>query len=272
MTWPETGKAARRSVALLPLGSIEQHGPHLAVSTDSAIVTSLAEAVERRLPDRVVLCPTLPYGSSDHHLDFPGTMSLGGPAYARVIEDLVRSLVRAGFRKVVLLNGHGGNTAPASVALAALSSAFDEEPAPTLALVTYWEACGRLFEGAGPMVTPALSHACEYETSLVLHVFPRGARKGLFSNAARSRRNPRITWEGSGPIRGVHLFAKTARISASGNTGRPDLASEAKGRHLFGGATAALAAFVRDFAGWAPMRDLRPGGARNRPVENRTGR
>jgi creatinine amidohydrolase len=256
MTSREIGRAAPRSVALLPLGSVEQHGPHLPVSTDAAVITALAEAVEGELGDKVVLCPTVPYGYSEHHLDFPGTMSVGIPAYSGLVEDLVRSLVRGGFRRILLLNGHGGNTGPASSALAVLSAGLDDGPGPTIALVSYWEACGRLFEGAPPMATRAMSHACEYETSLVLHLHPEWVRRRLLRQAARSRRNPIINWEGSGPFPGVRIYRKTTHISASGNTGRPDLASPAKGRHLFTGAVRALSAFIGDFHSWRPMRRL----------------
>ncbi|MCL5744830.1 MAG: creatininase family protein, partial [Acidobacteria bacterium] len=85
MSWPAVRKAAPEAVALLPLGAIEQHGPHLAVSTDAGIVSKIADAIEERLGDSVVLAPTLVFGSSHHHLSFPGTMSLRADLYTQVV-------------------------------------------------------------------------------------------------------------------------------------------------------------------------------------------
>src|SRR5437667_1411843 len=134
MNWPEVAEVAGKSVALWPLAAIEQHGPHLAVSTDAALVTSIAERVERNLSTAVVLCPTLPFGSSHHHLDFPGTMSLPADLFTSVVIEGVKSLIRSGFQRIVLLNGHGGNITPARQALSLLSYALDDELQPNIAL------------------------------------------------------------------------------------------------------------------------------------------
>jgi creatinine amidohydrolase len=122
----------KEAVILLPLGAIEQHGPHMAVSTDTDIVTYIARQAELALPEQVLLCPTLPFGSSDHHLSFGGTISIGAELYTKVIVDLVGSLLQNGFRKIVLLNGHGGNITPVKQALAVLSKDYDAHYSPTL--------------------------------------------------------------------------------------------------------------------------------------------
>src|SRR5690606_30371251 len=111
----------------------------LAVSTDSAILTALAERVEKNLPREIVLCPTLCFGSSHHHLGFAGTMSLSPETYVQVLLDVTESLLSSGFRRIVLLNGHGGNIAPANHALGILSHRHDDELQPNIALATYWE-------------------------------------------------------------------------------------------------------------------------------------
>src|SRR4051812_17830777 len=119
------GREAEKKVVILPLGAMEQHGPHLAVSTDTDIVTMVAMAAEQRLPEKVVLCPTMSFGSSHHHLSFGGTMSLSPVIYTQVIVDLVSSLLKDGFRRIVLLNGHGGNITPVKQALSVLSASYD---------------------------------------------------------------------------------------------------------------------------------------------------
>lgn len=102
MSWPHIKSVAEKSVAILPIAAIEQHGPQLTVSTDSTIVTALAERVESSLREESLLCPTLSFGSSNHHFGFPGTLSIGHETYARVLVDLAASLVESGFRHIVL--------------------------------------------------------------------------------------------------------------------------------------------------------------------------
>ncbi len=105
---------------ILPIGSTEQHGRHLPLSTDTLVPTELA----RRLGERtgVLVAPSLPYGMSLHHLGFPGSLSLRPETLSHVLEDILRSLYRHGFRRVFVLNGHGGNAASLQVALANVMS------------------------------------------------------------------------------------------------------------------------------------------------------
>src|ERR1035437_5531169 len=150
---------AKQKVILLPLGATEQHGPHLPVSTDTSIVSQVALAAEKQLPDDILLCPTLPFGSSHHHLSFGGTISISITTYTQLMIELVESLLQKGFRRIVLLNGHGGNITPVKQALAILSNKYDASLTPNIALVTYWELAGKIFSGEHPMESPALSHA-----------------------------------------------------------------------------------------------------------------
>lgn len=241
---------SREAIVLLPLGAIEQHGPHMAVGTDTDIVTHLAQVAEAALPDLVMLCPTLPFGSSHHHLSFGGTISISPDLYTSVITDLVGSLLKGGFRKIVLLNGHGGNITPVRQALALLSKDFDSLYHSNIALVTYWELAGKPFAGELPMESPALSHACEYETSMMLHLFPEKVWMDQARRAQRPEHNGYIPWEDDEPYRGVTLFKQTAFISDNGSSGEPQKATVAKGRHLIEKAAEALVKFLGAFAGW----------------------
>src|SRR2546423_2317145 len=112
-------------VVLLPLGAMEQHGPHLAVSTDSDIVSHIAIQAEKQRNADILLCPTLPFGSSHHHLSFGGTISISITTYTQLLVELVESLLQNGFRRIVLLNGHGGNITPVKQVLTILSNKYD---------------------------------------------------------------------------------------------------------------------------------------------------
>ena len=116
LTWPQAGQLAG-AVLVVPIGSTEQHGPHLPLSTDTDVAQALARGVAER-PD-VVLAPALPYGASGEHAGFAGTLSIGQAALELVVVELVRSATDT-FRRVLLLSGHGGNAAALNRAVALL--------------------------------------------------------------------------------------------------------------------------------------------------------
>src|SRR5689334_11179637 len=117
LVWPDLAGRAQRSILVVPLGSTEQHGPHLPLGTDSAIAAALAGRLAAARAD-VVVAPALPYGSAGEHAAFPGTLSIGAAALELVVVELVRSA--DAFAGVVLVSGHGGNAAPLAAAVATL--------------------------------------------------------------------------------------------------------------------------------------------------------
>ena len=174
LTWQEVGALSREMVVLVPTGSLEQHGPHLPLFTDSLIATAVAQGVERNLQEDVLLTPTLWMGASGHHLAFPGTISASFEAYEGAITSLVESLLPHGFRKFYFLNGHGGNTEPNGVALRKLKARYGNALFGHLgyfALIT--EEIASVLEG------PAkdMRHACEAEASLIMHLHPDLVRR-----------------------------------------------------------------------------------------------
>lgn len=255
-TYKTIGTAAADKIILLPLGATEQHGPHLAVSTDTDIVSSLALAAEQALPQSILLCPPLAIGSSDHHLAFGGTISVPPAFYTELVIHMVTSLLGNGFRKIVLLNGHGGNITPVKQALSVLSHRFDETLQPNIALATYWELAGKAFAGAPPMESPALSHACEYETSLMLHLFPGKVWMDKAVRAERPASNGYIPWEDDEPYRGVSMVKQTGFVSGNGSSGLPALATAAKGKYLFDQSLAALIEWLKAFGNWPKLQNI----------------
>ena len=110
LTWRDAEAAlARARLALVPVGSLEQHGPHLTLDTDLAVAEAFAQRLDVELGDDALLCPPLPYGLSEHHLAFPGTITLRPDTFIGVLLDLVESLAHWGLRRVLVVNGHGGN-------------------------------------------------------------------------------------------------------------------------------------------------------------------
>src|ERR1700736_5061038 len=110
MTAPQLQHVSRyRTVVVAPIAACEQHSRHLAVSTDTVLVTGVAEGVERRLPCEVLLLPTLWFGASAHHLRFGGTLSAEVDTHIDMLCDLLTPLLDDGYQRVMLLNRHGGN-------------------------------------------------------------------------------------------------------------------------------------------------------------------
>ncbi len=236
-----------RVVVVCPLAALEQHGHHLPLLTDTYLASEVAERVETCLPDEVVLTPTLWLGASDHHLDFPGTISVPNTLYVDLIKNLARSLVSAGFRRILLLNGHGGNIAPGTVAITELANECEEVGDLLLAFSSYWELAGFSSETTS-LETPMVSHACEYETSMMLvvngeTVHMDEARAGdpvIDSPSYHSELGGRVTVAG-----------RFNRLTPTGAMGKPELATPEKGEELLERATSEVSEFIREFLGWS---------------------
>ena len=175
MTRDEAGEAfGQGAMVLLPTGSIEQHGPHLPLMVDTAVVTHVARAAGARAAGEVplVVAPTVHFGVSHHHLAFAGTMSLTTEQYIDCVKELVRCLYRNGVRRVFLLNGHGGNQHPNGVAAHAL--AHEEGLELTIGEASYWTVASQALIDAGARdVGPGYpGHAGGFETSLMLALRP----------------------------------------------------------------------------------------------------
>lgn len=158
-------QGAQWDLIVLPVGSVEQHGTHLPVATDSIIAESVARGVCDRLGEayRVALGPTVPVGMSQHHLPFGGTVSVSPATYLSMTIDIVTGLWRQGFSRVLLLNGHGGNTAPLATAISTLS---DTDESRMVGALSYWNFA----EPVEGHVAPG--HAGWFETSLMLSIAP----------------------------------------------------------------------------------------------------
>ncbi len=180
MSWPELEAriAAGARTAIVPLGAIEQHGPHLPFATDAWIADALAERVCARLPGSIRI-PALALGCSEEHAEFPGTLSLAPDTLRALLVDLLRSLGRAGFERALVFSAHGGNDAW----LRAWGPELAAGSAPlALAICADLGAKSELFErlAACAGVAPEASghHAGELETSILLALAPAAVKRG----------------------------------------------------------------------------------------------
>ncbi len=171
LSWVEAREVIRDlDFVILPTGSFEQHGPHLPLLTDSI----RAEEISRRLAEKagelglnVGLLPTLKYGVSEHHMNFPGTITIRPEIYIGFIEDIGASLARHGVRRLAIVNFHGGNNSPLQVASSIIRSRHG--------LRTYiipWTRYAREYIVEYLKPHESWGHACEHETSMIMALAP----------------------------------------------------------------------------------------------------
>jgi len=242
-TWAEVAAVSLDTPVLIPTGAVEQHGRHMPLATDTILVTAVAEAVEARLTERVLLTPTLWLGASLHHLPFPGTLSASFDAYHAALRDVIESLARHGFHRFLVVNGHGGNADSNRVVLREIKH---RRPELTLAYQGYydlWPAglCAEVMEGP----EKEIHHACEAETSLMLHVAPELVRRNLARDDGL-RAAPE--WPG-----GVWAFDE---LTEEGSLGFATFATPEKGRRLFEGAVEGVTRWVETAANGVTLRGI----------------
>jgi len=233
LTRDEIAALVPHALLVLPVGTTEQHGPHLATGTDTLLVGTIAEraAAAASRPDTILLATTLAYGASDHHIPFGGTLSLGVSTFGLVLRDLLASAAAAGARRVFVLNGHGGNSAACSIAVAEAAREHGLIAATALLsdLVDLDEVDG-----------PVRGHAGRFETSLVLALDPDRVRSDLAvaspGGPARARPSGLVVGE---PGRWQDL---------NGYTDRPDEASAELGRRALAACVAGAAAAFEEVA------------------------
>ena len=244
LTGPEIRAVAGRAdaLAVLPIGSLEQHGPHLPVITDttsaSAAAIRGARLVAAEIP--VLVLPGLWTGMSEHHLPFGGTISLNFDELRGVIRGIVRSLRALGFARLLIVNGHGGNVEPLAVAARELAHEFG---LPVIACTPWALTRARVAEIADTKETPA--HACEGETSVMLAVAPDLVRTERFEDAVRQRPEPVARYEGFS-----RFWSFSERAPVTGVRGDPRSATAAKGERFWDVQAEALAAAMLDKPMW----------------------
>jgi creatinine amidohydrolase len=249
MTWEDVNEAVlARRVVLLPVGAIEQHGPHLPIDTDNLSVETVCARAAEAAPDVLVCAPPVHYGFNEHNMDFPGTVTVDAEHFVHYCTDVAMSFGRMGFRRVILVNGHGSNAhlLEQAARLATLGSPAKVASLSYWALVT--EEFARIRESPFPGGT---SHACEFETSTYLYLDPAHVKRDKI--APGIRRHTAYFWEdlmGASPVKFTDWRSTQTDTGVGGD---PTLATAAKGEEIVTAAAARIVEVAREF------RDLRFG-------------
>lgn len=233
---PDLKEAAGEGfLVVLPCGAIEQHGRHLPVDTDARVVELIARQAAEQV-DRVVVLPTMPFGMSVHHMEFGGTVTYSLPTYIAVIKDIAKAVARHGFRRLILLNGHGGNTA----ALQAVATGFLDELDIDILCATYWDLVDPKDEAELLEIDAGMCHASELETSSIMALNPELVRQDRYSIYDRPEAvvgDKRNLYK----ERKLSFGRKFDRFTPAGVTGDPSASSAQKGKKYLELAIAAAA-------------------------------
>ena len=221
----DTARRAPGGLAVLPVGATEQHGPHLPLGTDFLIVEHVtrAAAQEARASIDVLVAPTFQTGSSHHHLPFGGTISLSTERYYGALRDMTESLIQSGFRRIFIVNGHGGNHELIELVVRDLALSH----ACNLAAASYWSLAREpLMEQAPDLCERLPGHAGVFETSLIMALRPE-----LVANPL-PRRTAEELARTSVPTASFRAERHGFWRSIDGYTDSPAQASAERGRRL----------------------------------------
>lgn len=224
LTWPEVQAEleAGRDTVVIAFGATEQHGRHMPLATDALIGDEMAKVVAERID--AFVAPTVRVGCSSHHLDFPGTLSLEDDTFHAIVVDLVRSLARGGFRRVVLLPTHGGNFGPLAAAVEKLGDVQGVKVVAMTDLTALMRVASVGEQEYGVPLGEGGLHAGEWEASMLLAVEPSLVRM--------DRAEAGFTGELQEAIE--RMFAGgTKAVSENGAIGDPARASAEHGRRYW---------------------------------------
>lgn len=267
LTWPEINDAVELGkVCVLPCGSVEQHGPHLPLDVDIVCPQGIAYGAGREIADKMLVLPPVWYGYTAHVMDFPGTINNDYQTFIQHVLDITKSLAYHGFKKIVLLNGHGSNMPNLDLVARRTNLETDAE----CVLAAWWnlltvdkQFLPRWRQSKFP---GGCAHACELETSLYLYLDGDNVRRDRIRSGVISFN------EEESPFNWVDLFAAgpatliswTSSYSDTGVLGDAELATAEKGREVYEEAVKQLVRFVAWFKDRPPdaRRDLH----RHRPT------
>jgi creatinine amidohydrolase/Fe(II)-dependent formamide hydrolase-like protein len=238
MTTDEAAEAVRSSpLVIIPVGALEQHGGGMAMSTDTVRAVGVAELVTARLAGQAVLAPAVPYGVSPHHMAFAGTMTLSPATFQSVLRDLVDSLYQHGWRRFLVITGHGGNNA----ALSVLAQEYLRSD-----LTFTWTPITAVVSDLITDVSQVHGHAGEAETAQMLYLAPELVQAERLEPGATTLDELTTPARLSRQAQGPRLSVGFDEYHKRGVLGDPRRATAQQGRLLVETAADRIAAFAAE--------------------------
>ena len=244
LTWPKVQALSKETPVVIPVAALEQHGEHLPLFTDSMLLGEIVRRLSERFPDRILFAPLMWLGNSDHHLDFAGTLSAPPRTYIDLLSGLAENFIAHGFKRIVFLNGHGGNDVPGKQAVFEIRQRHRDRADLLLLFATYWSLAPKAHQTIQGLVQPHMAHACEWETSMILRIAPQlvGDISKLLPVSSGSAFEPATrAWT-------------TKDRTVPGHVGEPQCATAAKGEALFQAFTNGAADLLERVLSWDGAR------------------
>jgi|Deesub1362B_J571_1020462.scaffolds.fasta_scaffold00003_563 creatinine amidohydrolase len=243
LKWPEAEKIIKQiDLAIIPTGSIEQHGPHLPLINDYALAEAIARAAAEKSKSKVLIVPVVMAGVSEHHMKFPGTITIKSETFMSILFDVAESLKRHGVKRLVILNGHGGNTPSIQLILRRIR----EELGLTVSAINYWQLIPDVIDKV--LESRVWGHAGEFETSVALYIYPdKVAKKKI-----RKPKLRKLSLPYSNPNEKVRVYLPInwEEYTDNGVLGDPTLASAEKGGILINALLDRIIQFIESFSSY----------------------
>lgn len=240
LSWPAVHALSKDTPIIFPIAAVEQHGGHLPVFTDSLLLGEIVRRSAERLGNRVLWAPLMWLGNSDHHLDFAGTLSAAPRVYLDLLNGLVENFIQHGFKRLVFINGHGGNDVPGKQAVFELRQRHRARNDLLLLFATYWSLGGEPWKRDMSIQQREMGHACEWETSMIMRIRPE-----LVGDVSKLQ-----TVEFGRGFAPASRGWITKDRSAPGHIGSPQLATKEKGETIFATFTDDVVNLMARVIGW----------------------
>lgn len=240
LPWPRVAALSKDTPVVIPVAALEQHGHHMPVFTDSLLCGEIIRRASEKLGDRVLIAPLMWLGNSDHHLDFAGTLSAAPRLYLDLLGGLMDNFITHGFRRIVFVNGHGGNDVPGKQAVFEVRQRYRQRSDLLLVFATYWLLGGKPHEADKSMHQRRMGHACEWETSMMLRLAPHLVGEHTKVEA--------VDW--GNPFEPASRGWITKDRTAPGHIGYPSYATAEKGETLFRVFSDDVVALVERIIAW----------------------
>lgn len=248
LSWPEVDEIRDQvEMVLIPVGSNEQHGPNLSVKMDIAAATGFCNKASAMSYPKLMVAPSLPWGVSYHHMNFPGTITVSAETFIQTLVEVVESLMAHGFERFLIVNGHGGNVAPLGDAVVRIN----EELQPVfIGASTY-------FGFADPEITKKyagdaiIGHACQMETSAAMVLAPDVVKHDALAAGELTD----LTYEFRGQLRRYNVAVpyRFDEYTRNGALGDARQASQEFGDELINSALENFVAFTEEVIAWHPL-------------------
>jgi creatinine amidohydrolase len=250
LTWPEVNEAvAMGKIPIIPTGSVEQHGHHLPLKVDHVCATAVATEAAKLKPEYSLVLPSVSYGYVHHVMDFPGSLNIHYEHFIQYVLDICKSLAYHGFKKMILVNGHGSNHNLIDM----VARRVIVETDASCVFCSWWQLLkvNPDFEKKWrESVFPGgCSHACELETSMLLHLSPESVRMDKIKSeiAKTNKMDSKYIWGDLFGKSAMGLVEWTSQYSDSGVMGEAEKATAEKGKIVFEESSRNLAEFVEEY-------------------------